>query len=66
MYSVLTGNPSMVLSDHNSAKLSPAALTGKRKIRINSIVDDDKQNYAAINCKYCYKLLLIKLLIYLD
>lgn len=56
----------MVLSDHNSAKLSPAALIGKRKIRINSIADDDRQNYAAISCKYCYKLLLIKLLIYLD
>ena len=41
MYSATTGKPKplMIFSDHYWAKIFPAAMKGKRSVRINSIAD---------------------------
>ena len=47
-YSASTGKPSMILSDHTFSTISAAAMTGKRKMKINSIADNDKQDYVKV------------------
>ena len=48
MNSATAGKSPMIFSDHPPAKISPAAMTGERKVRINSIADNDKQDYAKV------------------